>query len=230
MKFQNGCWLLREGFASFSPQQVYDSKVKEDEVVLCAPTAVVNGRGNTIDGVNLTIRVTTPMPEVIRVQTWHHKGRAKREPEFELAVARGKHLSVEETEETITIKSGSLGLIIGRKNWFMRYERDGELLTRSAPRDLAYIKEDWKGMAYDKGDGAYMRQQLGLSVGERIYGLGERFGAFVKNGQSVSVWNEDGGTSTEQSYKNIPFYLSNRGYGVFVNHPCLLYTTPSPPH
>lgn len=43
----------------------------------------------------------------------------------------------------------------------MRYERDGELLTRSAPRDLAYIKEDWKGMAYDKGDGAYMRQQLG---------------------------------------------------------------------
>lgn len=41
----------------------------------------------------------------------------------------------------------------------------------------------------------------------------------MKNGQSVSVWNEDGGTSTEQSYKNIPFYLSDRGYGVFVNHP-----------
>ena len=29
----------------------------------------------------------------------------------------------------------------------------------------------------------------------------------------------DGGTSTEQSYKNIPFYLTNRGYGVLVNHP-----------
>ena len=28
----------------------------------------------------------------------------------------------------------------------------------------------------------------------------------------------DGGTSTEQSYKNIPFYLTNRGYGVLVNH------------
>ena len=35
----------------------------------------------------------------------------------------------------------------------------------------------------------------------------------------MEIWNEDGGTSTEQSYKNIPFYLSNRGYGVFVNHP-----------
>ena len=31
------------------------------------------------------------------------------------------------------------------------------------------------------------------------------------------IWNEDGGTSTEQSYKNIPFYISNKGYGVFVN-------------
>ena len=219
MKFQNGCWLLKEGFASFSPQQIYDSRIAEEEVVLCAPTAVVRGRGNTIDGINLTLRVTAPMPEVIRVQVWHHKGTVKRGPEFELAPASGKNMAVEETEEAITIKNGSLSLIIGRKTWFMRYERDGELLTGSAPRDLAYLKEDWKGMAYDKGDGAYMRQQLGLSVGERIYGLGERFGAFVKNGQSVSIWNEDGGTSTEQSYKNIPFYLSNRGYGVFVNHP-----------
>ncbi len=41
----------------------------------------------------------------------------------------------------------------------------------------------------------------------------------MKNGQSIVIWNEDGGTSTEQSYKNIPFYLSDRGYGVFINHP-----------
>ncbi|MBE0343802.1 alpha-xylosidase, partial [Paenibacillus sp. 28ISP30-2] len=46
-----------------------------------------------------------------------------------------------------------------------------------------------------------------------------RFTPFVKNGQVVDIWNEDGGTSSEQAYKNIPFYLSNKGYGVFVNHP-----------
>lgn len=247
MKFQNGCWLLKEGFAGFSPQQIYDCKIREDEVLLCAPTAVVRGRGNTIDGINLTLRITAPMPEVIRVQIWHHKGGVKRGPEFELNLGErdragaepgdlagaGKEacltdegiakapgsLTVEETESDITVRSGHLSLIINRQPFAMRYERDGKLLTKSAPRDLAYLKEDWKGMAYDRGTGAYMRQQLGLSVGEQIYGLGERFGAFVKNGQSVSVWNEDGGTSTEQSYKNIPFYLSNRNYGVFVNHP-----------
>jgi alpha-glucosidase (family GH31 glycosyl hydrolase) len=44
-------------------------------------------------------------------------------------------------------------------------------------------------------------------------------GPFVKNGQNVGMWNADGGTSSEQAYKNIPFYLSSHGYGVFVNHP-----------
>lgn len=38
-------------------------------------------------------------------------------------------------------------------------------------------------------------------------------------GQSVSVWNQDGGTSSEQAYKAVPFYISNRGYGIFINHP-----------
>ena len=52
-----------------------------------------------------------------------------------------------------------------------------------------------------------------------IYGLGERFTPFVKNGQIVDIWNDDGGTSSELAYKNIPFYISSRGYGVFVNHP-----------
>jgi alpha-D-xyloside xylohydrolase len=34
----------------------------------------------------------------------------------------------------------------------------------------------------------------------------------------VGLWNEDGGTSSEWSYKNVPFYLTNRGYGFFINH------------
>ncbi len=33
------------------------------------------------------------------------------------------------------------------------------------------------------------------------------------------MWNADGGTATEQAYKNVPFYLTDAGYGVFVDHP-----------
>ena len=43
--------------------------------------------------------------------------------------------------------------------------------------------------------------------------------ALVKNGQTVTIWNEDGGTMSDQAYKNIPFYLSSRGYGLLVNTP-----------
>jgi alpha-D-xyloside xylohydrolase len=62
-----------------------------------------------------------------------------------------------------------------------------------------------------------VRDQLELGVGDLVYGLGERFGPLVKNGQSVDIWNADGGTSSEQAYKNVPFYLTSRGYGVLVN-------------
>ena len=65
----------------------------------------------------------------------------------------------------------------------------------------------------------YLHEQLDLGVGELVYGLGERFGPLVKNGQTVEIWNADGGTSSEQAYKNVPFYLTNRGYGVLVNDP-----------
>ncbi|WP_099469706.1 alpha-xylosidase [Konateibacter massiliensis] len=223
MKFQNGCWLFKEGYECFSPQHVYEIRKEEKQVVLCAPTSRIQHKGDTLGGINLTIKITAPMPEIIRVQTFHHMGVQNKGPEFELDLSQPQSLETKEEDNILTVKSGNLSLLIDLENWSMRYERGSKLLTKSGWRDLAYIKEDWKGFAYDKGkDNAYMRQQLGLSVGELIYGLGERFTPFVKNGQSVSIWNEDGGTSTEQSYKNIPFYLSNRGYGVFVNHPELV--------
>ena len=75
------------------------------------------------------------------------------------------------------------------------------------------------GQRHSGGWIRYMLAESTLSVGENIYGLGERFGPFVKNGQNIGMWNADGGTSSEQAYKNVPFYLSSRGYGVFVNHP-----------
>ena len=74
MKFSNGCWLQKEGCACFSPAEVYFTKIEKDKVVLCAPTHKINHRGDTLGGINLTVEITTPMPEVIRVKTYHYKG------------------------------------------------------------------------------------------------------------------------------------------------------------
>ena len=221
MLFGNGCWLQKEGCACFTPQEVYFENTEATKVTLCLPTSRIVNRGCTLGGINLTMVITSPAPDVLRVQTYHHLGVKKREPEFELYQKEELPLTVTSDEEKLTVTSGVLTLEIGKKNWYMAYRRGNEVITRSAAKDLACMKTDWKGDAYDKGDGTetYMRQQLTMGVGELIYGLGERFTAFTKNGQSVAIWNEDGGTSTYQSYKNIPFYISNKGYGVFVNHP-----------
>ncbi|NLZ83313.1 MAG: alpha-xylosidase, partial [Clostridiales bacterium] len=221
MKFSNGCWLQKEGTEVFSPAEVYFSKVNNNEVLITAPTHKIRHRGDTLGGVNLTIRISSPMAEVIRVQTNHYLGVRKKSPDFELTVNPDCILEVEDTDETIEIKSGSLRLLISKDNWSMTYYRGDEKVTDSGAKDLAYVKTDWRGLAYDNGgeEDTYMRERLSLSVGELIYGMGERFTPFIKNGQTVEIWNEDGGTSTEQSYKNIPFYISNKGYGVFVNHP-----------
>lgn len=221
MKFSNGCWLQKEGCSCFAPAEAYFTKIEEKKVTICAPTAHIVTRGDTLGGINLTLEITSPAPEILRVRTYHYKGEVVNTPSFELELNEELPLDVTDSEDEISIKSGELTLVITKKNWSMTYYRNGEMITRSAGRDLALMKTDFKGFAYNDTDAeeTYMRQMLSLSVGELVYGTGERFTPFVKNGQSIDIWNADGGTSTEQSYKNIPFFITNKGYGVLVNHP-----------
>jgi len=223
MKFSNGCWMQRERTVCFSPAEVAFTRVEESKVTLIAPTSHIGHRGDTLGGVNLTIEISCPMENVIRVRTVHYLGAADRGPSFELTFQEGEasEMVVQELEDRLIVQRGELRLEIQKAPWRMTYYQGEKKLCESARRDLAYLRTDWRGGHYyvnSEDSDAYMRQQLSLNVGELIYGLGERFTPFVKNGQSIDIWNEDGGTSTELSYKNIPFYLSSQGYGIFVNH------------
>ena len=84
MKFRNGHWLYKEVTACFSPKMVYEIHREEDALIIYAPAAAVKDRGDTLGGIVLTLRITTPVPEVIRVQVWHHMGTARNMPRFEL--------------------------------------------------------------------------------------------------------------------------------------------------
>ena len=56
-----------------------------------------------------------------------------------------------------------------------------------------------------------------------IYGLGEKFIKLNKVGQTIDLNMVDAlGVTTPRSYKNIPFFISNKGYGVFFNHSSLM--------
>ncbi|STQ07865.1 alpha-xylosidase [Enterobacter cloacae] len=85
--------------------------------------------------------------------------------------------------------------------WALDFLRNGQRITGSELKNNGYVQDS-------NTNRNYLFERLDLGVGETVYGLGERFTALVRNGQQVDTWNRDGGTSTEQSYKNIPFYLT----------------------
>ncbi|MDP4088278.1 MAG: alpha-xylosidase [Bacillota bacterium] len=212
MKFSNGCWLNKEGVETFSPAEVYSTGNDNKTLTIYAPCKKINHRGDTLGGPVITYKISSPLPDVIRIQAFHYMGVNKKGPDFEINTDNNTEVYIEEDDSLLKFTSGSLSVRINKQNgWSMDFYKGEERLTSSGSRNMAYVKTG--------EDGNFMREQLGLSVGEMIYGLGERFTPFIKNGQTVEIWNEDGGTSTEQSYKNIPFYITNKGYGVFVNHP-----------
>jgi alpha-D-xyloside xylohydrolase len=211
MKFTDGFWMTREGYHIQNPTDIRDIVQKEDSLTVYAATKYIRTKGDTLNGTLLKATYSSPMPNVIRVTLNHHKGGVKKGPEFELK-HQDVNVDISKNEQGAVLKSGNLEVQIDKTNgWDVSFLYEGKRITGSGQRAAGYITGPSKE--------AYFREQLDLGIGEYVYGLGERFTPFVKNGQVVDTWNEDGGTSSEQSYKNIPFYLSNKGYGVFVNHP-----------
>ena len=211
MKFTDGFWQIRLDVTPHYPAQVHEVEIESQAMTVYAPTKKLVTRGDTLNLPLLTIRFSTPMQNVIRVQLFHHKGGLPRKPEFILSEPSHPQPVISDNEHCATLTSGELSVRIQKgDNWLVEYKAGEHVLTSSS----------WRGMGFvDTPDGHFIHEQLNIGVGECVYGMGERFSAFVKNGQVVDIWNEDGGTSSEQSYKNIPFYLTNRGYGVFINHP-----------
>ena len=227
MRYENGNWLLQEGVKDFYPREAFEIHREKDRLTILGPAVDIRTKADIQSGVVLTIEISVPCRDVIRVRAFHHKGGLAKGPEFRLKLPEEvlfggsfEEPDITEDEETICVRSGELSMVIKKKPWSFAFYRKGVLQAKSEPRDLAYVKFNHTGdLFYDKPGDAWMSQRLSLSVDELIYGLGERFGPFVKNGQSIVIRNMDGGTCSDQAYKNISFYLSNRNYGVFVNHP-----------
>lgn len=156
------------------------------------------------------------MPDVIRVRIEHFAGVPVQSPDFELPGATNPSVQVSVEEVAGELRSGNLSARVHRTDsWRVDFYDH----TTGTPRLLTSSLDKSVGAVTDEHGRHFVHEQLALAVSETVYGLGERFGPVVKNGQTVDVWNSDGGTSSERAYKNVPFYLTSAGYGVFVNHP-----------
>lgn len=163
-----------------------------------------------VDGIMMTVRYSSPMEGVIRVQMVHHSGSLKdnnptfiQDPDIPVKIT--------ENDQYAEMTSGNLTVRLHKGEGFhVEFLNEGSVITSTAPGKMAYIRDG-------EAERSYIKEELCVGVGEYLYGLGERFTPFVRNGQSVDIFNMNGGTNTDQVYKNIPFYISNRGYGMLVN-------------
>lgn len=100
---------------------------------------------------------------------------------------------------------------------------NGELACEESMDDVDSVGEGYNqvppmGYSVEGTDVKGMNIGFHLHYDERIYGLGEHYTNFNKVGQTVQMRNFDTlGCRDESAYKNIPFYVSNYGYGIFIH-------------
>ncbi|KAL2148650.1 hypothetical protein VTH82DRAFT_2204 [Thermothelomyces myriococcoides] len=231
MRFRDGQWLVAEGVQIQYAEEVYriTPTASGKGISLLCPTRKILNRGNTLNLATLSIDIEPAFDGVLSVETTHWQGALRRGPDFDLFPAGRPEVDakVTKTESSTTLSSGTLSATVsGKPHEFeitFHPTKGGKPLTTLLNRSvgLAYTPAPSTPMqlADMRNFRHYVFTQTTLAVGESIHGLGERFGPFNKVGQKVELWNADGGTSSDQAYKNVSFWMSSRGYGVFIDTP-----------
>ncbi len=230
MKFADGFWLNQRGYEVNYANQAFEiDEIDGGFVVVATPMQIYN-RAMMLGSANLEIEFTSNIENCIKVNITHHKGYADNGPHFEINEGDYKP-TVEITDKEATLISGNTRVVVSKETWSVQYYYKDKKLTSGGWRSAGVIFESafkqqarlatqaddsfWSYPANPKR--TYIREQFDTTVGEYFYGFGEKFTNFTKNGSTVEIWNADGGTCSDQSYKSVPFYVSSRGYGVFVN-------------
>ncbi len=128
-----------------------------------------------------------------------------------------------ETENEVTYSGPNGSLTIVRRPWrLILRDASGKVLTQTWAREddeVTQVKVLPFGFRKSGTDNSRrLNPVFSLKAGERIYGCGESPTGLNKAGQKVNLFVTDPqGPETDEMYKPVPFWLSNRGYGVFLH-------------
>jgi alpha-D-xyloside xylohydrolase len=107
------------------------------------------------------------------------------------------------------------------KSFEVEWFPDGEIGVPFKSYDMfAHGVTDSLPLAYVEKEGAVTRTLFSLeaSGNECFAGTGERFAKMDLSGRTITLENADGlGVNSARTYKNVPFYMSSRPYGLFVH-------------
>ncbi|HEY8419690.1 MAG TPA: alpha-xylosidase [Clostridia bacterium] len=212
MKFTEGLWTVKEQFNAEYAREIRDIRQSKNLLTMYCPFRNIEFRYHTLNLGLMTIEAYSPLQDCISIRLIGHKGRKKKIKKF---VWEAKDIDIQITKNGAEITSGELVMRAQKKPFNISFYANGKKLT-------GYLDKSLSIMTDKNTKTRYIVNGLELDIGECIYGGGERFTPFVKNGQVVDIWNADGGTASEVSYKNVPFFISSKGYGIFVNTPDLV--------
>lgn len=224
MKFTEGYWLRSESVQPSYASQAFTVEEIEGGMRVVAPERPIRNRADAMNVSTITIDFVAYGAGDIMVSAVHYQAYDKKEPRFPLHKTLCD-VSVTITDKEAVMETEEVTVRVNRENWEYRFEAGGKIITSCGFRNLGYMRMNKKPATMFARENylaedfePYMMTELSLSPGECVYGFGEQFTAFAKNGQVVECWNEDGGTASQVAYKTVPFYMTNRGYGIFVDH------------
>ena len=131
--------------------------------------------------------------------------------------------SVKESADAISYKSEFGEIEIKKYPWrLVIKDKDGKVLTQTrhiADNDSSQVKLlPFNFIKRGQDNSRSVNPVFTLAPGEKIFGCGESFTSLNKVGQKVHLTVTDPqGPETDQMYKPVPFFMSNRGYGVFMH-------------
>ena len=138
----------------------------------------------------------------------------------------GSRVSIEQTGERLRLCTASLALEITLQPFHLAfYGADGRLLLSQNASEITAVRMKLTilpfGFSAVDGQRMAFHDTFTAEPDEHFFGLGEKFTDFDKRGQRITAWNYDcGGAFSERSYKNVPFFVSTRKYGIFVDSTC----------
>lgn len=191
--------------------------------------------GNTAD---LCIRLEFWSPDVIRIRMGEGRELPPREKEMVCGSPGTPAVDIVEKEDEIVLTTDTLRVGVTKEDFsltisdsggtvlFSQYDRDEHSISHIVKTQNTAYRDSYSGfesypfaLGIDPDTGTrFWTDAVRIDYNEHFYGFGEKFGPLDKLGQEAVLWQTDAlSSSTEKSYKNIPFFMSTRGYGIYVN-------------
>jgi alpha-D-xyloside xylohydrolase len=149
------------------------------------------------------------------------------------------NLAVSEDERTVSFETAALQVVVEREPLrVVVYDLAGHLVWATKPVDIEPMRRSERQWDPEQERWLFLHRYaypLGVAPGgpdaspqafasfdlrhdEHVYGFGEGYGPLDKRSTRQKLWLQEAFSNTvPAAYKQAPFYVSSRGYGLFVN-------------